>query len=90
MEGQNCFAEYFREFVSVVLSADMARIFGREEDVAFYTDFYMDAFVCAVRRWLRQREPMPAMQFSGRLKRCVAGVSETVQAKCAQEALPRN
>lgn len=85
VEGQNSFSEYFNDFAGTVLACEMEQIFGKEENIAFYTDFYLDALVCAIRRWLKQRDPMPAAQFCGLLKRGIVGVSGSVMEKLSQE-----
>ena len=73
------------DFAGTVLACEMEQIFGKEENIAFYTDFYLDALVCAIRRWLKQRDPMPAAQFCGLLKRGIVGVSGSVMEKLSQE-----
>lgn len=85
VEGQNSFSEYFHDFAGTVLACEMEQIFGKEENIAFYTDFYLDALDCAIRRWLKQRDPMPAAQFCGLLKRGIVGVSGSVMEKLSQE-----
>lgn len=86
VEGQNSFTDYFREVIGSILTNDMARIFGQTEHVDFFTNFYLDAFVCSIRRWLQSSEVMPADTFSGLLKQCVAGVSDYVQKKYREDA----
>ena len=87
VEGQNSFTDYFREVIGSILTNDMARIFGQTEHVDFFTNFYLYAFVCSIRRWLQSSEVMPADTFSGLLKQCVAGVSDYVQKKYREDAL---
>ncbi len=75
IEGQNSFASYFREILTLILSRDMEKIFGGDEALDFYVDFFADAFVCAIRRWLSQRDCLSAKEFSRRLKRCLVKTS---------------
>ena len=47
----------------------------------FYVVFYTDAFVCAIRRWILQKDCIPAEEFVRRLKRCLIGLSQRVMEK---------
>ena len=60
VDGQNSFSEYFRDIIATVISSDMEEIFSRDDSISFYVDFYTDAFLCAVKRWLLNKECMPA------------------------------
>ena len=40
VQGQNSFRDYFREVIGLMLQSEMERIFGQEENIAFYTGFY--------------------------------------------------
>ena len=59
-KGRTPSPDYFREVIGSILTNDMARIFGQTEHVDFFTNFYLDAFVCSIRRWLQSSEVMPA------------------------------
>lgn len=85
VEGQNSFTDYFRDLLTVILSQDMEKIFGDDEALDFYTVFYTDAFVCAIRRWILQKDCIPAEEFVSRLNRCLIGVSEQIVHKIASK-----
>ena len=85
VEGQNSFTDYFRDLLTVILSQDMEKIFGDDEALDFYTVFYTDAFVCAIRRWILQKDCIPAEEFVSRLNRCLIGVSERIVHKIASK-----
>ena len=59
VEGQNSFADYFREIVVVILDDDFEEALAAEEPEAarFYLSFYADAVLAAVKRWLEDRDP---------------------------------
>lgn len=76
--GQNSFSDYFRDIISIILTDDMNYIFGDDEHIDFYVDFYSDAFVCAVRRWISSRDCLPAEDFTERLKKCLLGTSTKI------------
>ncbi|MDD3277333.1 MAG: dihydroxyacetone kinase transcriptional activator DhaS [Lachnospiraceae bacterium] len=75
VEGQNSFSEYFRDLVVSIVTDDLEEIFEKEDSIDFFVDFYADAFVCAIKRWLLQKDCMPAEKFVVLLKRCLLGVS---------------
>lgn len=61
-------------------------IFGSEEDIAFCTDFCLDALTSSVRRWLKAREPVSAAVYVRQLRRCIMAVSRRVLDKYQQDA----
>ena len=69
--GQNSFSEYFRELLAAFLSGYLEEEFSGENNFSFYVDFYADAVVCAVKRWLLEKDSMPAEEFSAKLKKCL-------------------
>ena len=73
--GQNSFSDYFRDVVVLILTDDMQEIFGKDDPIDFFVDFYADAFVCAIKRWLSKKDCMPAEKFSGLLKKCLLGIT---------------
>ena len=75
VQGQNSFRDYFREVSGLMLQSEMERIFGQEENIAFYTGFYLDALTCAILNWLQSRQPQPPAEFCALLRRCVVDVS---------------
>ena len=85
MQGQNSFRDYFREVIGLMLQSEMERIFGQEENIAFYTGFYVDALTCAILNWLQSRQPQPPAEFCALLRRCVVDVSGRVLASYREE-----
>ena len=78
VDGQDSFSDYFRDIVVMMISSDMEELFGEEAFLDFYVEFYADAFVCAIKKWLLQKESMPAGEFSGLLKACLLGTSSKI------------
>ncbi len=78
IDGQNSFFDYFREVITVILSKSMEDIFGKDASLDFYTNFYVDAFVYAIRRWLLQKDCMPSQEFAEKLKQCVVKTSKKI------------
>ena len=74
----NCFSEHFRGIAVIILYNDLGKFFGEDEDLSFYVDFYADALVCAIKRWLVDKDCMPASKFVRLIKRCLMGISDEV------------
>ena len=87
VDGQNSFSEYFRDIIATVISSDMEEIFSRDDSISFYVDFYTDAFLCAVKRWLLNKECMPAEMFTHLLKNCLLRTSDSIVQKFSLGAI---
>ena len=78
IDEQNCFSEHFRGIAVIILYNDLGKFFGEDDDLSFYVDFYADALVCAIKRWLVDKDCMPASKFVRLIKRCLMGISDEV------------
>ncbi|MDD3337596.1 MAG: dihydroxyacetone kinase transcriptional activator DhaS [Lachnospiraceae bacterium] len=85
IEGQNSFSEYFRDIVVSIISEDLEEIFKEDDAQNFYVDFYADAFVCAIKRWLLDKNCIPSAQFSHLLKKCLLGASDKIVRDFSEE-----
>ena len=77
-EGQNSFSDYFRSVVADILHDELSDIYCSEESADPYIEFYTDAFVCSIRKWILKKDPEPAREFSAFLKKAIVGISERV------------
>ncbi len=75
VDGQNSFSEYFRSIIAAILAENAEEGPLDEETGRFMVDFYADAFVCAIKRWLLGRDSVTAEEFSQLLKKCLVGTS---------------
>ena len=78
VEGQNSFTDYFRDIVVIILTNDLSDTFQNDSAFDFYVDFYADAFVCAIKRWLSKKDCISAQEFFTRLKTCLIGTSNKI------------
>lgn len=78
LEGENAFSEYFREYIVSVISNDLKNVFWVERERDFYVDFYTDAFICALERWLLKRDNISASEFVPLLKQGLLQLSQKV------------
>ena len=49
----------------------MKEILGETDPPDFFVDFYTDALICAVKRWLTEKDRLPPGEFAGLLKKCL-------------------
>ncbi len=86
VEDQNSFQNHFREIVSPLLEEDIKEILGEQEDAMFYVNFFGDAVMCALIRWLSEKDPVPPKEFIKKLQSCIQ-VLVKAQERLAQERL---
>lgn len=65
--GQNCFAEHFRERIIPVLTLRVKEVFKTGSD-EFYVNFFADALICAIERWLLAKTVTPPQEFADNLR----------------------
>ncbi len=73
IQGQNSFSEYLRELIVSIFAEELRGRFASEQETEFCVEFYADALLCAIKRWLLQKEPLPAQEFAALLRLCVLG-----------------
>ena len=66
--GQNCFADHLREFCFPIFKTRIAVLAGAEMADDFAANFFTDATLCAILRWLMEKNCMTAEEFSAKLK----------------------
>lgn len=85
INGQNSFADHFREYIRPLLADRIAHLFGQEQPDEFTMDFFTDAVLCAMERWLLTKECMPPEQFMGKIKVIMEEGARTICREMAQE-----
>lgn len=71
VRGQNCFAEHLREFCFPILQERIAKLTDAETADDFAVNFFTDAALCAIMRWLTDKNCMTAEEFTSRLKQVI-------------------
>ena len=66
IKGQNSFADHFREYIRPLLADRNYQLFGQSDEFAM--DFFTDAGLCAMERWLMNKECMPPEQFLEKIR----------------------
>lgn len=75
VKGQNSFSEHFREFVNPLIRTRMEGILGYKDIHQMCIDFFTDSIVCAIERWLLDKDCMPPEQFVSILKTMIQGTA---------------
>lgn len=80
IDGQNSFSDYFRDIIAIIIANDIKTIFNfnNDDSINFYVDFFSDAFVCAIKRWILTKDCISAEEFSRHLKKCLLNVSNKI------------
>lgn len=71
IKGQNSFSEHFREYIRPILKKRLICLVGYEGVDDFAIDFFADAILCAMERWMLHKECMPPAQFVAKIKMLV-------------------
>ncbi|BFK87340.1 dihydroxyacetone kinase transcriptional activator DhaS [Pseudoflavonifractor gallinarum] len=69
IKGQNSFSDHFQEYMRPFIAERISSLFGGEQVDEFTLDFFGDAVICTMERWLRTKECMPPEQFVEKVKR---------------------
>ena len=59
IEGQNSFSEHFREYIMPILRVRLSDYLVGDNMDDFEANFFADAAVCAIERWLLDKNCMP-------------------------------
>ena len=66
--GQNSFPEYFQETMQPLIQVMITGFLDEEDrNAGFAAQFFTDAFLCAIIRWLSSRDCMPPEEFVAKL-----------------------
>ena len=71
IEGQNSFSDHFRELIAPVLEEVLREILPEKDVLDFHINFFSDAFICALERWLRDKNCVPPEEFIALLQSCL-------------------
>lgn len=71
IKGQNSFTEHFRELMLPIIVEEVKGILGKQKVQEFHINFFADAFLCAIERWLSKKDCIPDTEFVALLKSCI-------------------
>ena len=71
VEGQNSFSSHFREFVRPLFRLRVENLLGMEDVPEMVYDFVVDGVICAIERWLMDKNCVSAEEFMYNLKKMI-------------------
>ena len=74
IEGQNSFSDHFREMLRVTLRSSFSGLLDEYED--FQLNFYADALVCTIERWLTSKKCDTPDEFLKKVGSCARSFSK--------------
>lgn len=76
IEGQNSFTDYFSAILQAIITETLAERVPEDSAIELFSEFYADAFVCAIKKWLYKRDRMSPDQFTVFLRQCIHIVAQ--------------
>ncbi len=77
-DGQNSLFEYFKEWIPPTVERDSKEIFADDEKNAFYKEFFADATLNEIKKWLLKDDSVSAEKFVARISSCIYGASKKI------------
>lgn len=68
--GQNSFSDHFRELLFSVISIRLQEMIGVKMENDFQANFFTDAIILALQRWIMNKDCMPPEEFMQQLRLC--------------------
>ena len=78
IKGQNSFSDHFRECLQPILKMRLEDITGRSLSSDFEVTFLSDALVCAIERWISEKNCMPPEQFTSLIKSTILSTAVSI------------
>ena len=78
IKGQNSFSEHFYECIRPIIKKRIETTIDNSASETFTIDFFSDACICALERWLSEKDSMPPEQFSALLKKYIQMFSTSI------------
>lgn len=78
ISGQNSFSEHFREVLLPLIELRLRQVMTGQEVLEFHINFFADAFVCAIMRWILDKNCVPPEEILSLLRSCIEQTAETV------------
>ena len=78
IKGQNSLSDHLREYFFPLIKMRIAQFLRDDADDEFTVNFFTDAILCAIERWLLDKQCMPPEEFVAKIKRIVRGGAEAI------------
>ena len=76
---QNCLIDHYREKLEPFMQAGMRKILHETEYMDFQINFFADAFIGSLERWLSESDCMSASELIVRVKACIKSCAEIAE-----------
>lgn len=83
IEGQNSFSEHFKDCVAPLFRFRLEQLIGEDAD-EFAVNFFVDACICALERWLLDENCISSEQFVAKLMNLLQSSSEAIHREIHQ------
>ena len=78
VKGQNSFSDHLRECCRPLVRLRISSLVENEAVDDFTIGFFSDALICAIERWLLDKDCMPPEQFVAKSKQIIQGYAEAI------------
>lgn len=78
VRGQDSFLEHFHELLGTVVEFRLKKLFEGKEIPKRYVEFVTDGFVCAVVRWISEKEPVSPEKFTHEMFSYIVTTAEMI------------
>ena len=85
VHGQDSFRDYFKDLLHAIIKVYFAEIITKEKDETFFINFFTDAIVVAIERWLCENPCRPPKEFVDLMRDATNGVAVHIVQEMEQE-----
>lgn len=85
IQGQNSFSQHFQELLRLIAMTEIKEIFEGQEILDFYVNLLVDGFVCAIMRWIMEKEPVAPEEFVGLIQSFIRGLAVAAYQKMSEQ-----
>ena len=73
IKGQNSLSDHLREYLFPLIKIRIAQLLNDDAASEFTINFFTDAILCAIERWLLDKQCMPPEEFVSKIKQIIQG-----------------
>ena len=73
IKGQNSLADHLREYLFPLIKMRITQFLSDDAADEFTINFFADAVLCAIERWLLEKQCMPPEEFVTKIKQIIQG-----------------
>ena len=73
IKGQNSLSDHLREYLFPLIKIRITQLLNDDAASEFTINFFTDAVLCAIERWLLDKQCMPPEEFVSKIKQIIQG-----------------